>query len=151
MHIVFRKVFQKDYMIIFSIIIFLNLSYDSHWMFEVVCGPSGGVWLLACLVIPFFHLPLNVFSITLHIKLGLFHPLVLGVSHCICSQPLDPIGIYLLHCAHGGKRMTSYDVVRNVFECHYKRCKISCLTRVDTCPFHPLPYSFRIIKSTLCY
>ncbi len=42
-------------------------------------------WLLACLVILFFHLLSDVFSIALCIKLGLSHPLVIGVSHYICN------------------------------------------------------------------
>jgi hypothetical protein len=73
------------------------------------------VWLLIRLIILFFHLPSNVCSTTLHTKLGLSHPLVLGVSHCVCNQPLDPMGIHLLYCEHGGERMTSHDVVQNVF------------------------------------
>jgi hypothetical protein len=42
----------------------------------------------------FFHLTWNVFSTTLRTKLGLFHLLILGVSHCIYNQPLDPMGIH---------------------------------------------------------
>jgi hypothetical protein len=33
------------------------------------------------------------------------------VSHYICSQPLDPMGIHLFHYVHVGKRMTLPDVV----------------------------------------
>jgi len=54
-------------------------------------------------------MPLDVFSTTLRIQLGLSHPLVLGVSHCICNQPLDPMGIHLLCCAHGEERITLHD------------------------------------------
>jgi hypothetical protein len=78
-------------------------------------GLSVNVWLLTCLVILFFHLPSNDFSTTLHTRLGLSQPLILGVSHCICNQPLDPMGIHLLCCTHGGERMVSHDVVQNVF------------------------------------
>jgi hypothetical protein len=41
--------------------------------------------------------------------------LTFGLSHCICDQPLDPMGIHLFHCAHGGDRTTSYDVMQDVF------------------------------------
>jgi hypothetical protein len=34
-----------------------------------------------------------------------------GVSHYICSQPLDPIGIHLLCYAHGGEMIISHDVM----------------------------------------
>jgi len=54
-------------------------------------------------------MPLDVFSITLRIRLGLSHPLVVGVSHCIFSQPLNPTRIHLLRCAHDGERMALHD------------------------------------------
>jgi hypothetical protein len=48
-------------------------------------------------------------------RLGLSHPLVLGVSHYICSQPLDLMGIHHFHCADGGEKMASHDAVQIVF------------------------------------
>jgi hypothetical protein len=65
---------------------------------------GADAWLLARLVILFFHLPSNVFSTTLCTRLGLSHPLILRVSHCICNQPLDPMVIHLFHYAHGERR-----------------------------------------------
>jgi hypothetical protein len=50
-----------------------------------VYGLGVGAWLLACLVILFFPLPLDVFFMALCTRLDLSHPLVLGVSHCICN------------------------------------------------------------------
>ncbi len=49
---------------------------------------------------PFFRLYLYVFSTTLHTRLGFSHPLILGVSHWICNQPLETMGIHLLCCVH---------------------------------------------------
>jgi hypothetical protein len=57
----------------------------------------------------------NDFFTTLCIKLGVSHPLILGVSHCICSQPLDVMGIHLFHYTHGADKMVLHDVVRDVF------------------------------------
>jgi hypothetical protein len=57
----------------------------------------------------------NVFFITLHTRLGFFHSLIFGVSHYICNQPLDPVGIHLFHHAHGEERTTLHDFVRDVF------------------------------------
>jgi hypothetical protein len=48
-------------------------------------------------------------------NLGLPHPLALGFLHYIYGQPLHSIGIHLLRCAHGEKRMVSHDVVWNTF------------------------------------
>jgi hypothetical protein len=49
------------------------------------------------------------------IQLGLPHLLTFGLSHCIYGQLLDPIGIQLFHCAHGGERTDSHDVMQNAF------------------------------------
>jgi hypothetical protein len=48
------------------------------------------------------------FSISLHIMLSLSYPLVLGVSHYICNQPLDLMRIHFFHCTYGGERILSY-------------------------------------------
>jgi hypothetical protein len=65
----------------------------------------------ACFVIVVFHLPLDVFPSMFQTILGLPHPLDVGLSDCIYGQLLNPIGIYLLCCAHGGERIASHDVV----------------------------------------
>ncbi len=41
-----------------------------------------------------------------------FHLLTLGLSHCICEQPL---GMHLFRCAHGEEKTTSHNVVRDAF------------------------------------
>jgi hypothetical protein len=57
--------------------------------------PGAGAWLFACLIIPCFYLPLYVFSSTLLTKLSFPHPLILGLTHCVCGELLDPLGIHL--------------------------------------------------------
>ncbi len=47
--------------------------------------------------------------------LGLPYPLTFGLSHCICDQPLDPMGIHFLCCAHDGDKTTSHDIMQDVF------------------------------------
>ncbi len=74
-------------------------------------GPSVDAWLLFRLIIVFFYLTLDVFSITLCTKLDISYPLVLEVSHRIYSQPLDLMGIYLFHCTHARARMILHNVV----------------------------------------
>jgi hypothetical protein len=103
-------------MTIFFINIFFYLPFNSHpTLFRLCVGPSAGAWLLAHPIISFFRLLSDVFSTTLRTSLSLFHTLVLEVSHCICSQPFDLMGIHLFHCEHGGERMASHDVVWNAF------------------------------------
>jgi hypothetical protein len=77
----------------------------------------GQLWVHGCLLVKwsFFLLFLEVFSIALCIRLALPHPLALGLSHCICGQPLDPMRIHLLSCAHGGERMAPHDVMWDAF------------------------------------
>jgi hypothetical protein len=92
--------------------IILNMSFDSHWTcLKSYARPSVETWLYACLVISCFCLPSNVFPSTLQTKLNLPHPLALGLTHCIYAQPLNPIGIHLLCCAHGEKKTTSHDAI----------------------------------------
>ncbi len=65
-------------------------------------GLSAGAWLL------------DVVPITMHIQLGLPHPLTFGLPHCICVQPLDLMGFTF--CGHGGEKTASHDVVQDAFE-----------------------------------
>jgi len=74
-----------------------------------------GAWLFTRPIISCFHFPSNVFSYMLQTKLTLPHPLDLGMTHYIYGQPLNPMGIYLLCCAHGGERITSHDVIYDAF------------------------------------
>jgi hypothetical protein len=74
-------------------------------------GFSVGTWLFVHLAVPSFHLRSNVFSFVLQIRLGFPHPLVLSFTHCSYNQLLDPMGIDLLHYAHGGERVVSHDVI----------------------------------------
>jgi hypothetical protein len=78
-------------------------------------GPGPGACLFTYLIILAFHLPYDVFSFALCTRLGLLHSLALGVTHCICGQPLNLAGTHLLHCSHGCEWTTSHDVVQNVF------------------------------------
>jgi len=49
----------------------------------------------------------NIFSSTLHIRLGLPHPTAHGLFRYICGQAIDLRRIHLLHCAHGGECTTT--------------------------------------------
>ncbi len=80
-------------------------------MYEVVCKAKFERLVISLPNHSFFCLLSNIFSIALHTKLDLSHPLVLGVSHCIYNQPLDLMEIHLLRCTHGGERTMSHDIV----------------------------------------
>jgi hypothetical protein len=55
------------------------------------------------------------FSLRCRARLGLPHPLTLGLTHCIYDHSLDPMGIHFFCCAHSGESIVSHDVVRDVF------------------------------------
>jgi hypothetical protein len=93
-----------------------NLPSNLHWAcLRLYVGLSVGIWLSIHPIILFFHLVSNVFSTTLRTKLGLSHPSILSVSHCICSQLLNPMGIHIFCYTHGGEKMALHVVGQHVF------------------------------------
>jgi hypothetical protein len=98
----------------FSII--SELSYNCHHVWLKSCiGLGLGAQLSTCPHIPSFPIDFNIFSLTLHNRLGFPHPIICGFFLCISSQPIDLLRIHIFHCAHGAKRTTIHDVVWNSF------------------------------------
>jgi len=109
-----ENILESLHVYFFSRILFY-LHLDSHHTHLKSCAWSKvGAWLSPHQII-FFCLALNVFSSIVRTKLGLPHPLALGLSNCICGQPLDRMGIHLFFCTHGRERTTSHDVVWDAF------------------------------------
>jgi hypothetical protein len=114
--IAFKRIFLERLHNHSFINILFYLLFDSHQTHLRSCaGPCAGAWLLNHPINLFFRLLLNVFFTVVRTKLGFSHLLVLEVLHYICSQPLDPIGIHLFRCAHGGERTTLHNVVQDTF------------------------------------
>lgn len=90
-------------------------------------GLGVGMWLFVHLLILSIQLILEASSTMLCTQLGFPHFLALGSSHCICDQPLNPMGIHLFHCVYGGKRMVSHDFVWNALV-YNEGCEISQFT-----------------------
>ncbi len=115
----------------FSNILF-DFSWDSHHASLSSCvGSKMRTWLSTHIIIIFFCLASNVFSFAKCTMLGLLHLLALGLSHYIFGQPLDPKGIHLLHCIHGGERIVFHDAHVGCLSIHCKRCRFSCCTWLD--------------------
>ncbi|CAM6085216.1 unnamed protein product [Calypogeia fissa] len=55
------------------------------------------------------------FSTAMRLRMGLPHPLLLGISssHCICGKPWDDTGVHLLRCSTGGETIAVHDAVRD--------------------------------------
>lgn len=78
-------------------------------------GLGVSAWLFVQLVILVFCMAFNIFSSTLHTKLGLPHALVPKLTHYICGQLLNLAKTHLLCCFPGGEHNTSHNVVWDVF------------------------------------
>jgi len=40
---------------------------------------------------------------------------IVGLPQCVCTHPINPMGIQILHYAHGNKRIGTYDVIHDIF------------------------------------
>jgi hypothetical protein len=102
---------------------------------------NEGVWLLACLVILFLCLPLDVFSTTLCTRLGFSHLFVLG-CHTSFVTSLWILWGYMFFVVHMVGRGWCHMMLWKSFHDHCERCKVSCLAPVDPCPFaHALVFT----------
>ncbi len=118
-------------------LIILNMTYDSHHVCLKSCiGSRLGAWLFTHLVIPSFCVTFNIFSLTLCTELGLPHPMIIGLTHYICGQSLNLMGVHLLQCSHGNECTTFHDVVQNTF--------ISIVKNVKFCIFREYTHVFPI-------
>ncbi len=97
---------------------------------------------LYLLVFPTFWLSSLVFSIALQTWLGLSHLSIacflqcvhtnlsiVSIFWCVCTHPINLIGIHLLHCTHGNPWCNSWCF------CHHcdARCWVPHGTRIITC------------------
>lgn len=92
-------------------------------------------------IIPHFSLAFKVFSFVLRTKLGLPHPLVFKVTHCICGQPLDPTRTHLLHYSHNGMDY----IPRCCLAClhlHHKKRGVLCVAWTNPCTSTTFPLVF---------
>jgi len=58
-----------------------------------------------------FWLSSPIFSTSLWTRFRLSHPSIAGIMWCVCTHPIDPMGIHLLHCVHGNEGTGTHDVV----------------------------------------
>jgi hypothetical protein len=80
------------------------------------CSGSGvGVWLIIWLISLSFQLTSLVFFTLLWIWLGLPHPSIASIYRCMCTHPIDPMGIHFLCCDHGNECTWTNGVVYDTF------------------------------------
>ncbi len=88
-------------------------TFKAHHAQILSCfGPGASTWLTTRLIFPTFWLSSPIFFTTLHTRLGLPHPSIAGILQCVCTHPIDPMGIHLLHYVHNKKRTKTHDAIR---------------------------------------
>jgi hypothetical protein len=97
-----------------------NMFFDeiskAHCAWILSCfGPRMGAWPIVRLIFPSFWLVSLVFSITLQIWLGLPHLSIVSIPQCVCTHPINLMGIYLLHYVHGNKHTWTHDAIHDTF------------------------------------
>jgi hypothetical protein len=89
-----------------------NIFIQTRHPFGLV-EPFGKPWFVIMFIT--FRLFSLVFSIVFRTWLGLLYLLIISHFWCICTHPIHPMGIHLLHCALGNKCTTIHDAIRNTF------------------------------------
>jgi hypothetical protein len=86
--------------------------FEAHCAQILSCyGPRVGVWFITWSVFPTFWLSSPFLSTTLRTWLGLPHPSIASIFQCVCTHPIDPMGIHLLCCVHGNERIGIHDAI----------------------------------------
>jgi len=96
--------------------IFFDGIFDTHHARILSCfGPRVGAWPIVQVIFLGFWLAFSIFSITLQIWLRLPHLSIASILQCVCTHPIDLMGIYFLLCAHGNECTWTHDAVRDTF------------------------------------
>ncbi len=95
---------------------FSNEILDTHHAQILSClGTRVGAWFIIRPIFSTFQLSSPIFSTTLWMWLGLAHPSITSLPQCVCTHPIDPMGIHFLCCAHGNECMGTHDAIHNTF------------------------------------
>jgi hypothetical protein len=131
--------------------ILFYLPSNSHQVCLRSCvGPSAKAWLLARPIILFFRLPLDVFSTTLHTRLGLSHLVVLRISHYIVTNLWILWGstFFIVHMVGRG---LPHIILCKMFLWPLRKMQDFMFCKNKPISFHHLPYNLHVVESTLFY
>jgi len=76
---------------------------------------EASVWFITQLIFSTFWLFSLIFSKTLRTWLGLPHPSIANILQCVCTHPIDLMGIHFLCYVHGKECIGTHDVIRDTF------------------------------------
>ncbi len=89
---------------------------EIHCAWILSCsGPRTNAYLIVRPIFPSFRLASLIFFTMFWIGLGLPHPSITCIPQCMCTHPINPKNIHLLHCAHGNEFIRTHDIVRDTF------------------------------------
>jgi len=95
---------------------FSDSTSKAHGARILSCSGLGvGAWFTTSLVFLAFRWFFLIFCTALHMQLGLPHPLIAGISWCVYTHPIDPIGIHFLRCAQGNECTITRDAIHDTF------------------------------------
>jgi hypothetical protein len=133
----------------FSSMLFDKISEARYAQILSCSSLRVGAWIIVRPIFPNFQLTSLIFSITLWIHLRLPHLSIANILWCVCTHPIDLMGIHLLHCVHGNEHMETHDGIHNTFGAivwyvgfHVGREQLNAF--LQTCSTPPID------KSTLC-
>jgi hypothetical protein len=93
-----------------------NGTYEAHHTQILSCfSLRASAWFRTWPIFPTFWLSSLIFCITLHTQLGLPHLSIASILQCVCTHPIDSMGIHILCCVHGNECIKTYDVICNTF------------------------------------
>jgi hypothetical protein len=78
-------------------------------------GLKVHVWLTAWLVFPTFQLSFPIFATTFWTWLGLPHHSIINILQCVCTRPINPMGIHLFCYTAGNRHMGTHHVAHDIF------------------------------------
>jgi hypothetical protein len=115
-----------------------NMLFDkiskAHCALILSCfGLGASAWFTIRLIFSSFQLTSPFFFTMLWIWLGLPHLSIASIIWCVCTHPINPMGIHLLHYAHNNKRIRTYDVVSQHLYCHCAGCSLPHGVKTTTC------------------
>ncbi len=95
---------------------FFDKIYIAHHAWILSCfGPRVSVWLTTRPFSPSFWLDFSIFFIVFQIWLRLPHPSIVSIPWCVCTHPIDPMGIHLLCCVHANELTWTHDAIHYTF------------------------------------
>jgi hypothetical protein len=93
-----------------------NKTFEAFCAWIVSCSNLGvGTWLTTWLVFPTFRLSSLVFCTTFRAWLGPPQLLIANIPWCVCTHPIDPMGVHFLCCVHGNKHTRTHDAIHDTF------------------------------------